>query len=769
MLCQVLVYDHSCYFHALLLVSLLSKSTAGTKIMPNKREIDHHKTVSENLYNVLENIGVSVDVRKTFIETATLTEIIGTIHREGRLGVIDYIFGSRYEGSTTYDMNADVDTAHICLEFPVVNSASECINVHGQHSFETFLIIPDKYAGYVKLQLLFDGIPCLAHKGINLETEHANLRLEIDSNDRIYLVLKQKINNKFQREGPVLLYSSGKCGVSHDDIFCLNCKSWPVCAAEWLTRKRHYGWPSVEQINTCKSLGFLLVQAANPKCDEPEKLWRISFSRQERLFVSTFNSVQMKCYILLKLINREFIEYNIQEETLTSYHCKTCMFYCKENTPCEFWTQENLVSCLVMCLRQILVWVAEDNCPNYFIPGENMFDRIRSQELKKKLEVTLYVILIFCDIEVLLQQIKSDEIGKQLRGYEVIKHRSQHGDKRLLVSKRALCIISQRQFKIQQVKLVIMSQVITDVLTLRNTALFWLYDSKLAISISNFQKRLSELERMKVVTDHSEIESQLAISLYEPFIRLSLLSQMVARRVGYKKELLEERLMSEEWKQLDVLDASSKLKQAAAMLTLGYTKSSGDILKCFSNTDAKFPLCNCAPGILLPHPDDLVAITSNRPNITIRDLLCDVYQPCVVFLPTEQRVTPAPINYEMIRSFAQPEISDMDKFVFYWYKWAIVEGLFLSHFLFYLCYKAHGNKHQAMKAIKEMAAIIKGEESLHTDTSLNLLGWVHKDNGDLVSAIECWKKSLQLHPTRNASCWHLCFLICNIYQNGGVH
>ena len=700
------------------------------------------------------------------METAKLTEIIGTIERVGRRGIIDYVFGSRFEGSTTYDMKADFDTAHIYVKYPVANSASECSNVREQCPFENYLIIPDKYAGYVKLQLFINGTPQFGNIGIYFETEHPALKLERDSSNRICLVVKQKIFTIFQREGPVIHLSGGKYAPQADHVYCLNCKSWPECAEEWLSRKRQYGWPSVEQINTCKSLGFLVVPAAHPKSDEQEKMWRISFSRQERLFVSTFNSVQMKCYILMKLINKEVIKSNIDGETLTSYHCKTCMFYCIENTPCEFWISENLVSCLIMCLRQILVWVAEDNCPNYFIPGENMFDRITSKELKKKLEVTLYVILIFCDIEVLLQQIKSDEIGKQLRDYEVIKHRSQHGDERFLVSKRAFCIISQRQFKIQQVKLDIMSQVIAYVLALRNMTLFSLYDRSLAISICNFQKRLSELEGMKVITDHSESESKLAVSLYAPCIRLSLLSQMVAERVGYKDGQLEERLMSEDWKKLDVLDASSKLKQAAAMVTLGYTKSSEDILKSISNTDAKFPLCFCAAGRLFPQPDDLFAITINRPNISIRDLFRDIFQPCVVFLPTEQRVTPAPINYEMISSFAQLEVSGMDEVMCLWYEWAIVEGLFLSHFLLYLCHRALGKKHQEMEDIEEMVAIIEQEKSLHTDTCLNLLGWVHKNNGNYVYAINCWKNSIRLHPTHNAAYWHLCFLLCNLYQNG---
>ena len=37
---------------------------------------------------------------------------------------------------------------------------------------------------------------------------------------------------------------------------------------------------------------------------------------------------------------------------------------------------ENLGSCLLICVRQLATWVHAQGCPNYFIPEENIFDRI---------------------------------------------------------------------------------------------------------------------------------------------------------------------------------------------------------------------------------------------------------------------------------------------------------------------------------------------------------------------------------------------------------
>ena len=43
----------------------------------------------------------------------------------------------------------------------------------------------------------------------------------------------------------------------------------------------------------------------------------------------------------------------------------------------------------------------------------------------------------------------------------------------------------------------------------------------------------------------------------------------------------------------------------------------------------------------------------------------------------------------------------------------------------------------------------------HRDTCLNLLGWVYKDQGRIDTAVECFRKSLEIVPVGNAAVWHL--------------
>ena len=186
---------------------------------------------------------------------------------------------------------------------------------------------------------------------------------------------------------------------------------------------------------------------------------------------------------------------------------------------------------------------------------------------------------------------------------------------------------------------------------------------------------------MKTVTDLTEKDTELALSLYVPFLRLHLLSQTLAEETEKGRGNPKKKLFNKEWGQLGVADNSSKLKQAAEMLTLGYIDNSEDTLLPVSKTLYRHPLCNCSNNRVFPELNHLVNWTQGRPNITISELFRDIFQPCVVFLPSEHIITPKPINYEMIRTFGMPVMSGKDKVMFSWYHWAIVEGLFLGQFL----------------------------------------------------------------------------------------
>ena len=44
---------------------------------------------------------------------------------------------------------------------------------------------------------------------------------------------------------------------------------------------------------------------------------------------------------------------------------------------------DNLLTCLLGCLKLIFTWVVNGVCPNYFSPAENMFERLSGGILRK--------------------------------------------------------------------------------------------------------------------------------------------------------------------------------------------------------------------------------------------------------------------------------------------------------------------------------------------------------------------------------------------------
>ncbi|CAG2190822.1 unnamed protein product [Mytilus edulis] len=118
-----------------------------------------------------------------------------------------------------------------------------------------------------------------------------------------------------------------------DDVKSYRCKTWPTMANEWLIRDRSYGLPNEETIEKLKSLGFFVVRKGHPFSSEIDLEWRISLSLQERELMFNLTDVQHKCYIILKMFNREVIDMT----GITTYHWKTCLFYVIEENDRNIW------------------------------------------------------------------------------------------------------------------------------------------------------------------------------------------------------------------------------------------------------------------------------------------------------------------------------------------------------------------------------------------------------------------------------------------------
>ena len=704
----------------------------------------HHKFLSLALFGVLEDLGATIETRNVHMEAAILTEILDTI---AALSGSFYVFGSSYEGTYTKGLRPDFDVAYILLDMPVITDIANC------PSSNSYLLVPEEQPGYVRLQLVHNGDvqwgPC---PELKLDMFH---NLSVDMNNRVCLVQNSEgfmRTEMHRKEGPAIHMDAVKNRTSSDTVVALACTDWPECAQEWLSRKRIHGWPSKELIKQCKSLGFIVVSASHPASDEKQFQWRISFSHQERLLVTQFNSVQLKCYILLKIIKKELIKQDIKEDTLTSYHLKTCMLYILENTPSELWVPENLVGCLIMCLRQIRLWIRDEKIPNYFIPGENMLDRITKPGLRRKLADRIDWTLN-CEINHVLCKLQIGEIGDRL----------------MRLRKRQIDPLLSQIWRVRSLTNLLMCMGGTlNVIRFMHVyqpyigCLLYDRDSRFKLMNKALVHSISDLAGTRRITIHTKEETRRVLSMILPFLHLSLLSCEIVQRIDKPTEAVQYILKDNAGFRADPIYSSANLKQASALLMLGYQQLSLKVLSSFTIAD-KFAMCDCYDSAVITglNKQLLLQAAQDRQDITAIELLRDFFQPCVHFFPHEQQITPVAINYEMIRSYVTP-LELLQKHCLRiprWYMWGVVDGHFLQLFLMYLNHKNLGQNSQATVDVKKMIRLLNYKTVCHRETCLNLLGYVHRGRGEITRAVQCFDTSLQTNPHCNTAFWHLCFLI----------
>ena len=559
-----------------------------------------------------------------------------------------------------------------------------------------------------------------------------------DSQNRAVMKLKTIPSKDLfdEKKGPALKWHRQPGMLEQDYVFAFRSNDLPEYTSEWLNRDRKSGWPDAAMLEACQTMGCLFVHKGHPHSDEQDLQWRISFSHQERMIVTSFNSVQLKCFILLKLFKKEIIPYFIKEESITSHHCKTCMLYLIENTPAEFWTPDNLLSCFISCLKLLAVWVEQGNCPNYFLPRENMFEGKIYGDLQADLYETLQK-LLSADCSFLVS-IKCDKLGQSL---------IQSCIPRLYTKE-----IKPRITDIH--KLEIWGALVLDLSKIRHVFLYLNYHSSLEVCLKKMLNAIQNFITTKRITEHTTEETKRAISLILPFIQHSITANCLALKVnqGESGSLLWNYLSSDVWNEKGTSSdtVSLKLKQATFMHMLGYHSASLHILR---NVEKRkfYTVCYCyLRQETFPGTNELLDAIPKDENITPEYLLNTLLTPCVVFLPTEIDITPRPLVYEMTRLFG---MSDPGGFGTKWYDWAVVDPKVLLYFLRYLNHKKLGMTGSVEADIENMLCVINQrlEHISHLETALNLLGWIYRQENMNNKALGCLHQSLDIKPTHNAA------------------
>ncbi|XP_066287266.1 cyclic GMP-AMP synthase-like isoform X2 [Branchiostoma lanceolatum] len=181
-----------------------------------------------------------------------------------------------------------------------------------------------------------------------------------------------------------LIVSKEEIQISIDLVLALELpKPWPQCTKGWEGCVKH--WLTQSEIRAVRRTALHAVAKSAP--DDPAGvLWRLSFSQTEKdLFTghilnptdngnhaTTCRKDCLRCMKYIKLQSM-LLEVIGPDCGFASYHLKTVLLHAIANRP-DGWEKENLVTCLVYVIDELVSFIDERHLPHFFIPEYNLFN-----------------------------------------------------------------------------------------------------------------------------------------------------------------------------------------------------------------------------------------------------------------------------------------------------------------------------------------------------------------------------------------------------------
>ncbi|KAL3859615.1 hypothetical protein ACJMK2_009829 [Sinanodonta woodiana] len=686
---------------------------------------DYYDVVSLRLMKVLDTIGLMEKIRWKRIEMWTQVEehlSIGFSNNKEKV----HIFGSQAEATTTSGLRSDIDIVSYIIPITVLENLQTW-----EPDSQSALIIMDDFTppGYVKLQQVYSDIPVPIY---NLETNRLMLNMTgrscIPSNTTY-----NQLGTDAEYHGPAVTFNVGLNYAikSCDLLVALQSHLWPSTASEWITRRREHNWPSQETIAIIQQSGALLVPVGHKLSPERHIEWRISLSYGEKMLVWQFNSTQYKCYVVLKMINKYFIKERFGENVLTSYHWKTCMFYMIETTPTVLWQPQNLLRCIEQCLLKMCTWIEECNCPNYFIPAENIFLGKVNSLVQRSLSNMLHD--LFRQKGRYLTMIPYDRIGQKLT---------------------IACHLPITQINAE------MEEITKQMSLAVAMTLASMHEARFDILRDGFPI-LPLFERLSSYAGRQE-----SCTILKRFYCSTLGSRLAAQCL--KQTFLDQEGLDIAYEFLllgsDSDVASGKLKLATLYLLQNNGLLAENILKTIEE-NYTFLVSN----ISLEAIKDSIIFRIVNENILITDVVRYYVAFPVPYLPSEMHCTPGALIPEMFRSTGSHHVS-LNPNEDYWQSWAVVDPKLYLYFLQHECYHQQNKIIYKMVALSNMIWVIRHEQLKYKDTALNLLAYCLKEDGFLVQSYAVLSKSMKMKNHHNAAKWQIARLVNSAFRLlGGRH
>ncbi|XP_060586657.1 uncharacterized protein LOC132742308 [Ruditapes philippinarum] len=697
------------------------------------QEPDYRENLSLALSEVLHDIGVNERLvmrrRRHFMLEETMQNI--TIRFIDR-NMTCYQLGSQSEGTTTRGLHSDSDVLFCYHEFNIIQDWSEW-----EHGKKNYLMIQDESTtpGYCFLQLLRPDIPLPV-------TVIPNEHYINDRSGRILLknTLYIAVIQDAVVHGPSIARQGQDGFCDMDSVPALPCKSWPQSASDWLDRQGIGRWPTQDMRRYAVSTRCFVVATGSKVSEYPDLEWRISTSLAEKHLMFNLNITQIRCYVLLKMILKSFL--NPQGEiNISSFMCKTVLLHCIENTESSIWKENNLFICLTYCLLELHSCVQNDHCSHFIIRENNLmagqFTAEKKHELSKNISDFLQN-----DRQMLLR-IEIDDLGYRLQvKLNMVPHGAYYYQSSL----------AMHEFYMTEEYLN----------TAHNTSLTHVHILR-HLHTKNIRTMKHCIGKLITINVNGNRLEKTAFKFMAPFLFTTYGSILASSRISENNQVSPQALV---WLSAGLNSdiSSSRLKLASVFYCTGDMERAELILRHIEQQYYSYPvvpICGCLNNPPSAVTEEYMRICGEQSEDCIKHITAF----CVRFIPKEMNCTPHELQYEMFRS-TQDDMIHRVQYADYWMDWAVVDSL---PFLYFLQYKifSHLQRYQdKQQSLSKLIRTIVTDINLkHRETALNILGQCMEQENRPHEALKCYMLSLQQRARNNVANFHICKLLSGVLSD----
>ncbi|XP_052776642.1 uncharacterized protein LOC128214288 [Mya arenaria] len=697
------------------------------------RDPDHKAWMSLRLSRVLDDIGANRRVVMKRRDTFLLREAIETLtDKLDGLNSTMFHFGSQSEGSTTPGMNSDIDML-ICSVG--INMMSEWADWEAGRNNLLMVKEESTPTQHYWLQCIRQDFPePVRYNGQEGTVPYVDGRVFF-SNKIWQDEGKRRLGKRFVSSGPSISST-----VEWDFVFAYKCKFLPSEVERWFDRSRRGHWPTPKMLQDARDCSCFLLPDGHFESMNKKIEWRISPSQIERILMFSLTNVQLKCYVVMKMIKQYINEQCLSDfSKLTSFHCKTVMFFTIQRVSPAEWREDRLLQCLSYCIQTLQMFLLKGNCPHYIISEVNLFEgKITRREQNSLKEIVGE--FMNCILPILFK-IRMDSLGMRMQNPQ-----SSIMERRFTVIRRI-----NNGLAVELIK--------------HTSLLFLRIANKVSIPV-HIQRVFAALYVMEDDDNTHALSryERLAMCILKPHI-YSLLASIISsyyieHDISYRQELftLYER-------SFDTDVASSRLKLASMLYCRGELQKAADVLNDVERRydDNVKALCGCGTKYEGEEMSELLSeITMTDWNY---DSIIRKVALCVRFTRSEAFCVPPILLYEMNRAM-HDEVQQRTGSDEFWMDMAVVDSRQYLLYMQYLTYGDLGLRLRQLNAFQNLMDCLRSEENIrkmhHFETAANLIGHCWEMEGNLEKALSLYMSSISIVPRNNAANCHIRRLINNM-------